>query len=182
MRPYEGFVQAYMHNGFFKDLLDVVHFYNTRDVEEWPPPEVEENVNTDELGNLGLTADEEVAVVAFMMTLTDGWTPEMEQPAVPAVANVTPRLILNGSFPNPFQGSTEIRFSVGERTPVNLAIFDVTGRRVRSLISGRTEMAGPQKVAWDARDDAGRMVAPGVYFYSLQAGKVNKTQRIVLLP
>jgi len=74
-RPYPEFVKAFGHNGFFKSLEQIVHFYNTRDVEMWPPPEVAENVNTDELGNLGLTADEEAALVAFMKTLTDGYTP-----------------------------------------------------------------------------------------------------------
>lgn len=65
----------YMHNGVFATLEEVVHFYNTRDVESWPPPEVPENVNTDELGDLGLTSDEEAAIVAFLMTLSDGWLP-----------------------------------------------------------------------------------------------------------
>ena len=67
------FPKAYMHNGVFKSLKEVVHFYNTRDVVDWPPPEVEENVNTDELGDLGLTDEEEDAIVAFMRTLSDGY-------------------------------------------------------------------------------------------------------------
>jgi cytochrome c peroxidase len=71
--PGNGFPKAYMHNGVFKSLEEVVHFYNTRDVETWPAPEVTANVNTDELGNLGLTADEEAAIVAFMKTLSDGY-------------------------------------------------------------------------------------------------------------
>ena len=62
-----------MHNGVFKSLKEVVHFYNTRDVEDWPPPEVPVNVNTDELGNLGLSDEEEDAIVAFMETLSDGY-------------------------------------------------------------------------------------------------------------
>jgi cytochrome c peroxidase len=75
-RPYPGFVKAYGHNGVFKSLEEIVHFYNTRDVEEWPDPEVAVNVNTDELGDLGLTPEEEAAIVAFMKTLTDdGYTP-----------------------------------------------------------------------------------------------------------
>ena len=78
-RPYTGFVKAYTHNGFFKSLEDVVHFYNTRDVESWPPPEVSVNVNEDELGNLGLTADEEAAIVAFMKTLSDGYIPQRQR-------------------------------------------------------------------------------------------------------
>jgi len=73
-RPGIGFTKAYMHNGVFKSLKEVVHFYNTRDVESWPPPEVAENVNTDELGNLGLTDQEEDAIVAFMQTLSDGYS------------------------------------------------------------------------------------------------------------
>ncbi len=73
LKPREDFVKAYMHNGFFKTLKDVVRFYNTRDVEgsDWPPPEIADNVNTEELGDLGLTADEEDAIVKFMETLSD---------------------------------------------------------------------------------------------------------------
>jgi cytochrome c peroxidase len=76
-RPYPDFVKAFGHNGYFKSLEDIVRFYNTRDVPGagWPPPEVTMNVNTDELGNLGLTAAEEADLVAFMKTLTDGYTP-----------------------------------------------------------------------------------------------------------
>jgi cytochrome c peroxidase len=72
LRSHQSFVKAFGHNGVFKSLEEIVHFYNTRDVEEWPEPEVPINVNTDELGNLGLTAEEEADVVAFMKTLSDG--------------------------------------------------------------------------------------------------------------
>lgn len=74
-RPYDGFVKAYGHNGYFKSLEGIVNFYNTRDApgSMWPAPEVPENVNTAELGNLGLTAEEEMALVAFMKTLSDGY-------------------------------------------------------------------------------------------------------------
>ena len=73
LRPDDGFVKAFMHNGFFKTLKEVVNFYNTRDVDgtEWDPPEVSENVNVDEMGNLGLTPEDEDAIVLFMKTLSD---------------------------------------------------------------------------------------------------------------
>lgn len=70
-----GLTAPYMHNGVFDTLEEVVHFYNTRDVETWPPPEVPVNVNVGELGNLGLTPEEEAAIVAFMLTLSDGYVP-----------------------------------------------------------------------------------------------------------
>ena len=86
-RGVAGATKAYMHNGAFKSLEQVVHFYNTRDVLPscdwvrhpsvgrncWPAPEVRENVNRDELGNLGLTPREERAIVAFLRTLDDGF-------------------------------------------------------------------------------------------------------------
>jgi cytochrome c peroxidase len=69
--------RPYAHNGFFKTLTDITHFYNTRDVEAegWPEPEYPDTVNAEELGNLGLSGKDEEALVKFMKTLTDGYTP-----------------------------------------------------------------------------------------------------------
>lgn len=62
----------YGHNGYFKTLEEIVHFYNVRDVsDEFPPAEYPATVNRDELGNLGLTPKEEADLIAFMKTLTD---------------------------------------------------------------------------------------------------------------
>ncbi len=67
----------YMHNGLFKTLKEVVHFYNTRDIPGlWEAPEVPENMETRLLGNLGLSSAQEDAIVAYMMTFTDGYIPE----------------------------------------------------------------------------------------------------------
>jgi cytochrome c peroxidase len=63
----------YGHNGYFADLRSVVQFYNTRDVAPWPAAEVPDTMNRDELGNLGLSAAEVDAIVAFLGTLTDGY-------------------------------------------------------------------------------------------------------------
>ena len=67
----------YTHNGYFATLQDIVHFYNTRDNGTWPLPEVAANVNTIELGNLGLSAQEEADLVVFLQTLTDGFGNKM---------------------------------------------------------------------------------------------------------
>jgi cytochrome c peroxidase len=91
LRP-DSIVKAYGHNGYFKSLEGIVHFYNTRDVKDvcpgdyteaealtancWPAPEVSANLNTAELGDLGLTPEEEAAIVAFLTTLSDGYVPE----------------------------------------------------------------------------------------------------------
>jgi cytochrome c peroxidase len=87
MRPNPEFVKAYMHNGYFKSLKEVVHFYNTRDalpqckpgdpgekISCWPPPEDPTNLNKRQLGDLKLTEQEEGDLVAFLKTLTDNYT------------------------------------------------------------------------------------------------------------
>ena len=68
----------YLHNGVFKTLFQVVSFYNSRDILPWPESEVAENVNYDEMGDLGLTTQEMEDIVAFLHTLTDGWIPIQE--------------------------------------------------------------------------------------------------------
>jgi cytochrome c peroxidase len=91
LKPSPGFVKAYAHNGYFKSLKGIVHFYNTRDVLPrcpgpfteaqalaagcWPAPEVAENVNTSELGNLRLTGAQEDAIVSFLEAFSDGFKP-----------------------------------------------------------------------------------------------------------
>jgi len=65
----------YMHNGVLETLSEVVDFYNTRDIEGmWPPAEVPENLDSKFIGDLKLTPEEVAAIVAFMETLTDGYT------------------------------------------------------------------------------------------------------------
>ena len=92
-RPHKRFVKAYTHNGWFKSLKSLVHFYNTRDIKPecpglytekqalqhdcWPRPEIEANVTTAlGVGDMGLTANEEDAIVAYLKTLTDSHTPK----------------------------------------------------------------------------------------------------------
>jgi len=87
-RPHPGFVKAYGHNGYFTSLKAIVHFYNTRDTLPrcrpndpgeattcWPAPESTDNMNTKRVGRLGLSEQEEDALVSFMQTLTDGFMP-----------------------------------------------------------------------------------------------------------
>ena len=85
MRPYPSFVKAYGHNGYFKSLKEIVHFYNTRDrlrrcavgssgekVTCWPPPELSSNMDMS-CCDLGLTDEQEDDLVSFLKTLTDGY-------------------------------------------------------------------------------------------------------------
>jgi hypothetical protein len=91
------------------------------------------------------------------------------------------RLALEQNAPNPFNPVTTITFAVpagAER--VELTVYNVAGRAVRSLVEGPLE-PGTQKVVWDGRDDAGRSLASGVYFARLAAGGESVVRKMTLL-
>jgi cytochrome c peroxidase len=101
-RPTPTFIKEYMHNGYLKSLKEVVHFYNTSQalprcaqgspgekVKCWPQPEYPGTLNTTQLGNLGLTSDEEDDIVAFLKTLTDGFVTAPATVARPTIQKGT---------------------------------------------------------------------------------------------
>ena len=82
--------------------------------------------------------------------------------------------------PNPFNPTTTITFDIAHPSPVRLRIYDVAGRLVRVLVDrdlGRAQ----HDVGWDGRDDGGRPVASGVYFYRIIVGDFVETRKMVLL-
>jgi hypothetical protein len=89
---------------------------------------------------------------------------------------------LEQNVPNPFNPSTRIVYVVptGGEVRVTLDVFDVNGRRIRRLASERPS-TGRVAIEWDGRDDAGRAMASGVYFYRLVAGATTITRRMTLL-
>ena len=89
-------------------------------------------------------------------------------------------LTLEQNYPNPFNPATEIAYFLPEREGVELVIYDVTGRRVRALVSGVQAM-GRYVVGWNGLNDRGDSVGSGVYYYRLRAGKKIITRKMVLL-
>jgi hypothetical protein len=101
---------------------------------------------------------------------------------VAPVPDTTPaRFALHPCRPNPFNPRTTIRYDLPRDAPVILAVYDLTGRRVRTLRDGATETAGAHAVEWDGRDDGGRAVGSGVYVCRLTAGEERGVRRLVLV-
>jgi hypothetical protein len=90
------------------------------------------------------------------------------------------KLALYQNEPNPFNPSTRIRFSLPARTRVLLRVYDVSGRLVRTLVEGVMD-EGTKSVVWNGRNNEGRAVNSGVYFYTLQTGEGSITRKLVLL-
>ena len=85
------------------------------------------------------------------------------------------------NVPNPFNPSTEIRFSLPQAVPVLLTVHDMAGREVRVLAAGEVMAAGPNSVSWDGRDQAGRQSPSGSYLVKLEAGDKRSMRKITLL-
>jgi WD40 repeat protein len=84
-------------------------------------------------------------------------------------------------YPNPFNPSTSIVFSIEKDGPVTLAVYDIMGRRVRLLIDGKETEAGVHTVPWDGRGDDGGRVSSGIYLCRLLAGGRASAMKAILL-
>ena len=82
--------------------------------------------------------------------------------------------------PNPFNQSTQIGFILGKSDFVNLNVYDMLGRRIKTLVSERLP-AGYNSVTWNGTDESGKDVTSGIYLYELKSGDFTETRKLMLL-
>ena len=87
---------------------------------------------------------------------------------------------LHQNYPNPFNPSTQIKFDLPKDIMVSLTIFDLMGRKIKSLVNS-VRPAGFQSVSWDATNDYGERVSAGIYIYTIQAEDYRATKKMILL-
>jgi len=88
---------------------------------------------------------------------------------------------LNQNYPNPFNPTTTISFSTTESTEnTELVIYNIKGQKVKQLVSDQLS-AGQHSVVWNGKDDNGKSVSSGIYFYKLKTDSVKKTKKMVLV-
>jgi len=92
-----------------------------------------------------------------------------------------PKEFSTAVFPNPFNPSTTIAYNLPDAARVNIVIYDAIGQQIRTLVANVQISAGRYTAQWDAKDDAGRQVASGVYFAHITAGKFSGKQKMLLL-
>jgi hypothetical protein len=88
--------------------------------------------------------------------------------------------VLYQNYPNPFNPNTTIRYDLHERAQVQLVIYDLLGRKVRTLVNDLQE-PGFKTIVWDGKDEQGRVVGTGVYLYRIIAGTFTQTKKLVVL-
>jgi len=87
---------------------------------------------------------------------------------------------LHQNYPNPFNPVTTLRYDLPENSLVDITIFDMLGRQVKTLVD-QTQDAGFKSVVWNATDDYGKPVSAGIYLYKIQSGEYISTKKMVLL-
>ena len=100
--------------------------------------------------------------------------PVMAQSTVPETFQVLQ------NFPNPFNPETKIRFQLPKDMDTRVGVYNLKGQLVRMLIQA-TIKAGYQEIRWDGRDEQGKRVASGVYYYRIQAGPHDEIRKMVLI-
>ncbi len=88
--------------------------------------------------------------------------------------------ILFPNYPNPFNPLTTLRYDLPEDAMVNITIYDMLGREVKTLVN-TTQDAGFRSVIWNATNDYGKPVSAGVYLYQIKAGEFVQIRKMVLL-
>ncbi len=103
------------------------------------------------------------------------YTVDDDSPSPPFKTN------LRGSYPNPFNPATTIEYSLERETKVTLVIYDVSGRKVRTLLSAKTVEAGIHRVDWDGKNDKGKQLSSGIYFCKFLAAGQVEAKKLILL-
>jgi hypothetical protein len=99
------------------------------------------------------------------------------EPPAPGLAEV---FQLSAPRPNPSRGISEIRFLLPSARSVEIDLFDLAGRRVRSLVSGAVLPPGQHAITWDGRDGSAARVGSGLYFLRVRAGRDFGIRKLVL--
>ena len=96
------------------------------------------------------------------------------------VASIPDVFALHQNYPNPFNPTTQIRYDLPEDANVNITIYDIMGRSIRSLVNSQ-QTAGYRSIQWNATNNLGEPVSAGMYIYTIQAGDFIDTKKMVLL-
>ena len=87
---------------------------------------------------------------------------------------------LHQNYPNPFNPTTQIRYDLPEDANVNITIYDIMGRSIKSLVNSN-QTAGYRSIRWDGKNNLGEGVSAGMYIYMIQAGEFRQVRKMVLL-
>lgn len=140
------------------------------------------NVTTFTIDNITATANYYFAVVAYDSDGNESWFTKANESvylATKASVGIPSKYYLS-NFPNPFNPTTTIHYTLPEDSQVSIVIHDLLGKKVAQILSS-TQPSGTHSIKWNGTDQQGNLVPAGIYFYQLQAGDFVQTKKMVLM-
>jgi len=168
----------------YKELIYISYDWEHPPIMKFDPPmflnlrdgiEMEATYNnyTDEVVEFGLLSIDEM-MISFGLYFTGEQLANNKYDLLPG------ELSLHSNFPNPFNPITTIQYSLPEDGSVNIFIYDVAGRLVKTLVSS-SQTSGYKSIQWDGTNNKNEAVAGGVYFYTLEVEELRQTKKMLLL-
>ena len=93
---------------------------------------------------------------------------------------ITSATVNLSNYPNPFNPTTSINFSIEENTNVEISVYNAKGQKVKTLVSENLAL-GKHSVTWNGGDDHGKSVSSGIYFYKMRTGKFTAIKKMIMM-
>jgi len=149
-----------------EDLLEMIHYVGG----EWQTITSYHNTETNEL--CGVTESFSAFAMAIPKAQTD--VSELISDQIPD------GFALSQNYPNPFNPSTVINFNLPRLSKVEIEVYNILGQTVRNLVN-EEKPAGLYSVTWDGRDNSGKTVSSGIYFYKIKTDDFSSSKKMILL-
>ena len=133
-----------------------------------------------EEGEMGLFLGDLVDIQDFYLYSNRVMLPTGDNVSLADVIVMPEKFTIHQNYPNPFNPVTTLRYDLPEQTHVNITIYDMLGRKVRTILNQQQD-PGYKSLIWDATNDYGKPVSAGIYLYQIQAGEYMQTKKMVLL-
>ncbi len=122
-------------------------------------------------GGYGITCGDDGSIATFTDT-----TVVNSDPVTPAIPD--PDL---SCYPNPFQGSTNVKFNQIDNSPTTVAIYNTRGQLVRTLVNDQKLSPGEHIIVWDGKNNSGQPTAAGIYLYKITSGRFSSTKKMIMM-
>tara|TARA_B110000263_G_scaffold247613_1_gene260807 strand:+ start:191 stop:1864 length:1674 start_codon:yes stop_codon:yes gene_type:complete len=171
----------------YRELVYVSYDWEHPPVMRYDPPmtfDIDEGLeleatylnNTENTINFGLLSIDEMMILFGLYYVSDELTTKDEDDT--EIIPIT--YLLHQNYPNPFNPITSLRYDLPEDGVVNITIYDIMGRIVKTLVND-SQTAGYKSIQWNAANDRNESVSAGLYLYTIQAGEFRQTKKMVLL-
>jgi Subtilase family/MAM domain, meprin/A5/mu/FlgD Ig-like domain len=176
----QGFI-VYRQTGEEGDWLEISHFNDNEELQGQGTVSYSSDYEFVDSGVLENTLYKyKLADIDYEGKITFSNIIEIETGAFETESLIPEKFVLKNAYPNPFNPSVKIKFGLPVQTEVKVDIFDISGKKVKTLVNTNLD-AGWHTMQWNGQNEQGQSVGSGLFIYRIRAGKIVKTQKLILL-